>query len=256
MSNPLSGRSALVTGASKGIGRALAVRLGRDGAVVVAHYNSDAEGAKETVREIERNGGRAFAVHTDLAAGDSPESLLAGLDAELGGPTGRAELDIVVHNAGIGESSDLENLTLTEYERLFAVNVRAPLFLTQRLLPRLRDGGRIVNVSSGVARIAMPAILPYAMTKGALEVFTFQLAQQLGPRNITVNAVAPGVVVNDRTHAQMRANPGLADYAVELSALKRLGEPEDIAGVVAFLCSDDGRWVTGQVLDATGGAQL
>ncbi|NEE04422.1 SDR family oxidoreductase [Phytoactinopolyspora halotolerans] len=256
MSKPLMGKNALVTGASKGIGRALAVRLGQDGAVVAVHYNSDAEGAKETVHEIERHGGHAVAIHADLAADDAPESVLAGLDSVLGSHVAPAELDIVVHNAGVGESSDVESLTLAEYERLFAVNVRAPLFVTQRLLPRLRDGGRVVNISSGVARIAMPAIMPYAMTKGALEVFTFQLAQQLGSRGITVNAVAPGVVVNDRTRDQMRANPGFADYARELSALKRLGEPEDVAGVVAFLCSDDGRWVTGQVLDATGGAHL
>jgi NAD(P)-dependent dehydrogenase (short-subunit alcohol dehydrogenase family) len=249
---PTGDRTALVTGASRGIGRAIAERLARDGLRVAVHYGTDRAGAEAAVAAITAAGGRAFALGADLAAADGPEALADAVRAA----TGPGGLDVLVHNAGVGESSGLAEITPEEYDRLFAVNVRAPLFLTQRLLPVLRDGGRVIAVSSGVTRIALPAMLPYAMTKGALEVFVHQLAQQVGPRGITVNAVAPGVIDTERTRRQFAADPGFAAYATEVSALGRVGRVDDVAGVAAFLASADGRWVTGQVLDATGGSHL
>ncbi|GAA4892784.1 SDR family oxidoreductase [Streptomonospora salina] len=256
MSQALGTPTALVTGASKGIGRGIAERLGHDGALVAVHYGTDAAGADETVEAIRAEGGDAFAVGADLASPGGDADLAAGLAAGLDEAGADGALDVLVNNAGIGASTGLEDITPDEFDRLFTVNVRAPHFLTQRLLPTLRDGGRIVNISSGAARIAMPEMLPYAMTKGALESLTHQLAQRLGPRRITVNAVAPGIVEIDRTRRQMRENPGMEDYGKTVSALGRLGTPTDVAGVVAFLASADSGWVTGQVLDATGGSHL
>ncbi|MBB4933095.1 3-oxoacyl-[acyl-carrier protein] reductase [Lipingzhangella halophila] len=249
----LDGTTALVTGASKGIGRGIAERLGQEGALVAVHYGTDEEGARETVRLVEKAGGRAMTVGADLSSPHGVRDLVAGLDSAVGTDN---PVDILVHNAGIGASSGVAEITAEEYERLFTVNVRAPLFLTQALLPRLRDGGRVVAVSTGLTRVTTPALLPYAMTKGALEVFTRGMAAELGPRGITVNAVAPGLVSVDRTERQMRDNPGMRESVLGVTALERLGQPDDIAAVVAFLASDDGRWVTGQLLDATGGARL
>ncbi|RNL87415.1 SDR family oxidoreductase [Halostreptopolyspora alba] len=248
--------TALVTGASKGIGRGIAERLGHEGALVVVHYGTDREGAEETVHTIEKEGGRAVAVGADLSSPKAAELLTAALDTALEAEGVASEIDILVHNAGVGSSSGVGEITEEEYDRLFAVNVRAPLFITQALLPRLRDGGRIINISTGLTRVTTPSMLPYGMSKGALEVFTRGMAVELGHRGITVNAVAPGLVSVDRTERQMRENPGMQESVVGLTALQRLGRPDDIASVVAFLASDDGRWITGQLVDATGGARI
>ncbi|GAB3960074.1 SDR family oxidoreductase [Actinoallomurus acanthiterrae] len=243
----LSGRTALVTGASRGIGRAIAERLAADGARVAVHYGGNEAAAKETVAAIGED--RAFTVRAELSAPDAVDTLFARLDEEFDG------LDILVNNAAIATSSDFENTTPEEFDRIFAVNARAPFFIIQRALPRLRDGGRIVNISSGVTRIAMPEIITYAMTKGALETFTRTLAQQLGPRGITVNTVAPGIIDTDVNASWLR-DPEAAAAAAARAALGRVGRPEDVADVVAFVASDDARWVTGDWIDVTGGSDL
>ncbi|RJL33259.1 SDR family oxidoreductase [Bailinhaonella thermotolerans] len=253
----LNGKVALVTGASRGIGRAIAVRLGRDGALVAVHYGTDEAAAKETVATIEEAGGRAFAVQAELGAADGVERLFEGLDAGLrehaGGDPG---LDILVNNAGIGLPGTIEQVTPEGYDRVFAVNVRAPFFIVQAALPRLRDGGRVVNVTSGVSRIAFPEGIAYAMTKGALELLTLNLAKQLGPRGITVNSVAPGIIDTDVNADWLRGNAEAEAYAASRAALNRVGTPEEIADVVAFAVSPAGRFVTGTTLDATGGGNL
>jgi 3-oxoacyl-[acyl-carrier protein] reductase len=244
----LSGRTALVTGASRGIGRAIAERLAADGARVAVHYGSNEAAAKETVAAIGED--RAFAVRAELSAPDAVDTLFERLDEEFDG------LDILVNNAAIATSSDFENTTPEEFERIFAVNARAPFFITQRALPRLRDGGRIVNISSGVTRIAMPEIITYSMTKGALDTFTHTLAQQLGPRGITVNTVAPGIIDTDVNASWLRGDPEAEAAAAARAALGRVGRPEDVADVVAFVASDDARWVTAGWIDVTGGSEL
>ncbi|GGV01181.1 SDR family oxidoreductase [Streptomyces spectabilis] len=247
----LAGRTALVTGGSRGIGRGIAERLGRDGARVAVHYGSNEAAAKETVAAIERAGGSAFAIGAELGRPGDAEALWTAFDAHADG------VDILVNNAGIGTSRPFADTDEAEFDRLFAVNTKAPYFITQLATERLRDGGRIINISSGVSRAAvMPDILTYAMTKGALDVFTRNLSKVLGPRGITVNSVAPGVVDTDVNAAWLRGeeNEAARAGAAALSALGKVGTVEDIADVVAFLASPDGRWVTGQWLDATGGS--
>ncbi|BAU83914.1 2-hydroxycyclohexanecarboxyl-CoA dehydrogenase [Streptomyces laurentii] len=255
-------RTALVTGASRGIGRAVARRLARDGMVVAVHYGSDAAAAQETVDLIAAAGGRAFAVGADLASYDGVLTLVDGVRAGLAAHTGRtadsgAPLDVLVNNAAVATSGGhLQDETVEGFDRLFAVNVRAPFFLVQQLLPVLRDGGRIVNIGSGVTRIALADELAYAMTKGAMETFTRTLANVVGARRITVNTVAPGPTETAALTARLAAVPELEHLMIAGQALPWVGQPEDIADPVAFLASPDGRWITGTVIDASGGTYL
>ncbi|GGQ10904.1 NAD(P)-dependent dehydrogenase (short-subunit alcohol dehydrogenase family) [Actinomadura coerulea] len=252
----LEGKVALVTGGSRGIGRAIAHRLGRDGATVAVAYARDETAAKEVVERIREDDGRAFALREELGRHGDAARLWAAFDAHAEEYAPGGGVDIIVNNAGIGRSSDLASLTESEFDEVFAVNVRAPFFIVQQGLPRLRDGGRIINISSGVSRIAMPEIMAYGATKGALDNFTLNLAKELGPRGITANSVAPGIIDTDVNAGWLRADPRAAAQAASLAALGRVGQPEDVAGIVAFLASDDARWVTGRVIDATGGSGL
>ncbi|MFD5795717.1 SDR family oxidoreductase [Streptomyces diastatochromogenes] len=245
----LTGKTALVTGASRGIGRGIAERLGRDGARVAVHYGSNEAAAKETVAAIEAAGGSAFAIGVELGTPGDTERLWEEFDRRADG------LDILVNNAGIGTAPPIGEITEEEYERVFAVNVKAPFFLVGQGLSRLRDGGRVINISSGLARTAaMPDKVAYAMTKGALDVFTRDLSKVLGARGITVNSVAPGIVDTDNTAGFLHGTPDGWAQAAAMSALGRVGAPADVADVVAFLVSDDGRWVTGSWVDVTGGS--
>ncbi|MFE0045582.1 SDR family oxidoreductase [Streptomyces albireticuli] len=247
----LTGRTALVTGASRGIGQAIAVRLAVRGAEVVVHYGTDEDGAAATVDEIGRAGGTAFAVGAELGVDGDVETLFAGVEAGLAG----RPLDILVNNAAVAPAGPLGVTTRQEFDRLFAVNVRAPYFIIQRALPLLRDGGRIITISSVATRMANPGQTSFAMTKGAVETMSTTLANELGARGITVNAVAPGATRTATNGAFFEA-PGLAERIAGMTALDRLGGPGDIADVVAFLASDAARWITGQVIDASGGLFL
>ncbi|MFI6152763.1 SDR family oxidoreductase [Kitasatospora sp. NPDC051170] len=251
----LEGRTALVTGGSRGIGRAIAERLGRDGAVVAVGYAREKEAAAEVVEGIRAAGGRAFALPAALGWHGDAVALWEAFDERIGEHAPTGGVDIIVNNAGIGRSADLASLTEEGFDEVFAVNVRAPLFIVKHGLERLRDGGRIINISSGLARIAMPEVMAYGSTKGALDTFTLNLAKELGPRGITVNSVAPGIVDTDNT-SWLHGDQEAAAWAASVSAFGRVGQPEDIAGVVAFLASDDARWVSGRVVDATGGSAL
>jgi 3-oxoacyl-[acyl-carrier protein] reductase len=251
----LGSKVALVTGGSRGIGRAIAERLGRDGATVAVAYARDETAAHETVERIRKNGGHAFALRAELGRHGDAASLWAAFDAKSTEYADGA-VDIIVNNAGIGCSADLASLTEKGFDEVFAVNVRAPFFIVQEGLRRLRDGGRIINISSGAARLAMPEIIAYGATKGALDTFTLNLAKELGSRGITANSVAPGVIDTDVNASWLRGNPEAEARAASLAALGRVGQPEDVADIVAFLASDDARWVTGRVIDATGGAGL
>ncbi|MFC9324099.1 SDR family oxidoreductase [Kitasatospora sp. NPDC057015] len=250
----LSGRTALVTGGSRGIGRSIARRLARDGALVAVHYGGNETAAKETVAGIEADGGQAFALGAELGVPGDAAALWAAFDEGLERRGAEPGLDILVNNAGITLPRQIADVTEEDYDRVFAVNVRAPFFLIQQGLGRLRDGGRIINISSGATRIAFPRTVAYSMTKGALDTLTLTLALALGPRGITVNTVAPGIVDTE-------INPHLKDPRVRaelasFSVFDRIGQPSDIADVVAFVAGDDARWITGQYLDATGGAHL
>ncbi|MGW3985948.1 SDR family NAD(P)-dependent oxidoreductase [Streptomyces sp. NPDC004830] len=244
----LTGRTALVTGASRGIGRGIAERLARDGARVAVHYGRSEAAAKETVAAIEKEGGSAFALGVELGVPGDAEALWEEFDRHADG------LDILVNNAGIGGTRPIEELAEREFDAVFAVNVKAPFFILKHGMPRLRDGGRVVNISSGLARTAvMPDNMAYAMTKGALDILSRDLSKVLGPRGITVNSVAPGIIDTDNT-APLLSSPGGRRQAEAISALGGVGEPAEVADVVAFLVSDAGRWVTGSWVDVTGGS--
>ncbi|MFI1911985.1 SDR family oxidoreductase [Nocardia sp. NPDC020380] len=247
----LTGKTALVTGSGRGIGRAIAERLGRDGARVAVHYNENAAAAKETVAAIETAGGTAFAIQATLGVPGDAEALWAAFDAHADG------LDILVNNAGTdGVREPIGGTDEAAFDRVFAINTKAPFFVTKLGLDRLRDGGRIINVSTGLTRGAhMPELIAYTMTKGAIDSLTSVLAKGVGPRGITVNAVAPGVVDTDMNAAWLRNDEAWSATST-LSPLNRVGHPTDIADIVAFLASDDARWITGQWIDATGGALL
>ena len=248
----LTGKTALVTGASRGIGRGITQRLATDGALVAVHYGSNEVAATETVEKIQANGGRAFAVRAELGVDGDVDTLFAGLEEGLSGQ----RLDILVNNAGTGAHlGSIEQTTPEEFDRVFAVNVRAPFFIIQRALPLLRDGGRIINISSADTRIAITNEIAYAMTKGAVNVLGLTLANALGERGITVNTVAPGVT-DTEPNAWLHDNPEISATTASAAALGRIGQPADIADVVAFLASHDARWITGHLVDATGGMLL
>ncbi|HUJ90167.1 MAG TPA: SDR family oxidoreductase [Syntrophorhabdales bacterium] len=250
----LTGKVALVTGASRGIGRAIAQRLARDGALVAVHYGSSASGARETVKAITDVGGRAFSVKAQLDKSEHEiDEMFAVLDKLLIDKTGEAGFDILVNNAGVDRTGTIDQITPELFEEVFNTNVKGPFFLTQRALTRIRDNGRIINLSSALVRTVRPAKLVYTMTKGAIEKLTMVLAQQLGPRGITVNSVAPGPVATDMIAPLLRDNPNAIAEIAGITALGRIGETQDIADVIAWLASDDARWITGNHIDASGG---
>jgi len=247
----LTGKTALVTGASRGIGAAIAHRLAVDGALVAVHYGHDEAAANASVAAIERAGGHAFPVRAELGSAGDVDTLFAGLERGLGG----RPLDILVNNAAImAYQATVENATPADFDRLFAVNVRAPLFIAQRALRSMPDGGRIINISSGVTWFAIPEVV-YAMSKGSLNVMTRSLALTQGRRGITVNTVSPGITATDM-NAWLTDNAAAQQKVANMTALGRHGQPSDIADAVAFFASNDGRWVTGQTLEVNGGLFL
>lgn len=253
--NKLKGKIALVTGASRGIGRSIASRLARDGALVAVHYGSRRYDAEEAVREIRQSGGSAFTIGADLNAANGIRDLYASLDEALRERTGDNRFDILVNNAGIGQAATIEETTEQSFDQVMNIHVKAPLFIIQQALPRLSDEGRIVNISSAVTRIALPHLFGYSISKGALNTLTCVLAQHLGGRNITVNAILPGII-DTEMNAETLQDPDGQKFAAGLSALNRWGQPEDVADIAAFLASSDSRWITGQLIDASGGSRL
>jgi NAD(P)-dependent dehydrogenase (short-subunit alcohol dehydrogenase family) len=247
--NDLNGKTALVTGASRGIGRAIALALGRAGARVLVHYSSNEEAADATVAEIIASGGHAQKVAADLRSADGPHALASQVRAVVGG-----RLDVLVANAGIAKAASIEDTTVEDFDALFAVNVRAPFFLVQQLLPMLTDGSSVVLLSSLAARASVGELAAYAATKGAVDTLVRHFASALGERGVRVNAVAPGVVATDMS--SFASTDEGRDYTLGLQALKRIAQPEDIAGAVSFLASDKARWITGDTLRVDGGSKL
>jgi NAD(P)-dependent dehydrogenase (short-subunit alcohol dehydrogenase family) len=252
---PLAGKTALVTGASRGIGRAIALQLAEDGALVAVHYGSNRAAADEVTRAIADKGGAAFAIGADLGRVEQIMDLFPRLDAEFEQRTGSSGIDILVNNAGVGGGQPIDQTTPELFNHLFAINVRALFFVTQQALPRLREGGRVINISSDGTRGAVPQIAAYAMSKIPGNSLTVSLAALLGPRGITVNALLPGYVETDFT-ALLRSNPQAMETIVNQTALGRGGQPQDIAGAVSLLTSPKSGWITGQLIGVTGGARL
>ena len=255
--NTMQGKTALVTGASRGIGRATALALAGAGASVLVHYRSAVEEANAVVAHIRNAGGRAHALKADLAAADGPEMLVQNAREFLDG-----RLDILVLNAGSSKAAPVENQTKEDFDRMFSINLRSPFFLVQQLLPLLGEGSNIILVSSLVAHAVpgnpgqsgAPSLPAYAATKGAVDTLSKHLAAILGPRGIRVNAVAPGVIDTDMSNFT-KTEVG-RDLALGMQALKRIGKPDDVADVIAFLASDKARWITGVSIPVDGGSKL
>ena len=245
----IAGKTALVTGASRGIGRASALALAQGGAQVVVHYGRGKAEAEAVVAEMRKAGGRADVVAADLAAPDGAHKLAKQVRAIVGD-----RLDILVANAGVSKAASIEDTTVEDFDTLFAVNVRSPFFLIQQMLPILGNGGSIIFVSSLAARAAVGALSAYAATKGAVDTLVKHFAAALGPRGIRVNAVAPGVVETDMSNFT-KTDAG-RDSTLSMQALQRLAQPEDIGAVIAFLASDDSRWITGDTVRVDGGSKL
>jgi NAD(P)-dependent dehydrogenase (short-subunit alcohol dehydrogenase family) len=245
----LSGKTALVTGASRGIGRASALALAKAGAQVLVHYSNSEKEADAVVAEICKTGGRAEKVGADLRQADGPHMLAERVRAIIGD-----RLDILVANAGISKSASIEETTIEDFDNLFAVNVRAPFFLVQQLLPALCKGSNIIFTSSIAAHASVGALAAYAATKGAVDTLVRHFASALGPRGIRVNAVAPGVVETDMSNFT-KTEAG-REVTLGMQALKRVAQPDDIAPAVVFLASDDARWITGDTVHVDGGSKL
>ncbi|ATE65861.1 hypothetical protein COO09_06620 [Rhizorhabdus dicambivorans] len=244
----LSGKAALVTGASRGIGRGIAERLGRDGATVAIHYGRDAKAAEETVAAIKAAGGQAFPVQADLSSMADIKAMFAALDAR------DAKVDILVNNAATLISAHIQDTTEEMFEQVVSTNLRGTYFVTKYAIERMGKGGRIINLSSNCTRVAYPEVSVYGLTKAGIENMALGLAQQLGARGITVNTVVPGIVDTDMNASWLSEDTKA--YVHGLTALGRLGSVEEIANVVAFLASEQASWVTAQTIEASGGCRI
>ena len=252
----LQGKTALVTGASRGIGRATALALARAGACVVIHYGKSAQEAESLLSEIQAKGGRANAISADLGVPDGAALLAKHVRSIIGD-----RLDVLVLNAGISKAARIADYTVKDFDNLFATNVRSPFFLVQQLLPILAEGSNFIVISliashavAGKPGLDSLSILAYASTKGALETLVKNWAVILGPRGIRVNAVAPGVIDTDMSNFT-KSEAG-REVTLGTQALKRIGKTEDVADVIAFLATDKARWITGASIPVDGGSKL
>jgi NAD(P)-dependent dehydrogenase (short-subunit alcohol dehydrogenase family) len=243
------GKTALVTGASRGIGRASALALAKAGAQVLVHYGSGKKEAAAVVAEIRAAGGRAEAIHANLATAEGPHKLATEVRSIVGD-----RLDILVANAGVSRPGKIEDTTIAEFDELFAVNVRAPFFLVQQLLPILGKDSSVILLSSLAAHAAVGNISAYAATKGAIDTLVKHFAAALGPRGIRVNAVAPGIVDTDMSNFT-KTEDGRR-YALGVQALQHIAGPADIASAITFLACKEARWITGETLRVDGGSKL
>ena len=245
----LKGKVAVVTGASKGIGAAIAKAYGAEGASVVVNYASSKAGADAVVNDIVKAGGKAVAVQGDVSKAADAQSIVDAAIKHYG------RLDILVNNSGVYEFAPIEAITEEHYDRQFNVNVRGLLLTTQAAVKHLGEGASIINVGSLVSRIVPPATVVYTATKGAVDAITGVLSKELGPRKIRVNALNPGMVETEGTHAAGAIGGDFEKYALASTPLGRIGQPNDIASIAVFLASDDSYWLSGERLYAGGGAR-
>ncbi|VCU70428.1 3-oxoacyl-[acyl-carrier-protein] reductase FabG [Pigmentiphaga humi] len=254
--NASTPRIALITGGSRGLGRNAALHLARDGADLVLTYRSRADEAQAVVSQIEALGRRAVALPLDVSQSGSFGAFAATLRRSLQETWQREQFDVLVNNAGIGIHASFAETSEAQFDELVAIHLKGPFFLTQALLPLIADGGRILNVSSGLARFALPGYAAYGAMKGAIEVLTRYQARELGARGIAVNAIAPGAIETDFGGGAVRDNQALNEFVASVTAQGRAGLPDDIGGAVAALLRPGNGWMTGQRIEVSGGMLL
>ncbi len=252
----IGNKIALITGGSRGLGRNMALQLARNGADVVVTYREGKDEAAAVCAEIEALGRRSAHLQLNASVISSFPSFASELETRLRGTWYRKDFDFLINNAGIDVHSPFGQTTEKQFDDLLNVHFKGVYFLTQTLLPQVADGGRIICVSTGLTRFAIPGYAAYASMKGAIEVFVKYLAKELGPRRIAANVIAPGAIETDFTRGAFEHNPQLKGFIASQTALGRVGLPDDIGGLVAFLCSEEGRWVNAQRIEASGGMFL
>lgn len=245
----LTGKVALVTGASKGIGAGIAKALAAEGAAVVVNYASSKADADAVVDSITRAGGKAVSVHGDVSQESDAQGLVDAAVKAFG------QLDILVNNGGVYEFSGIESITTAHYHKIFDVNVLGTLLVTKAAVPHLKQGSNVINISSSITTLLMPESAVYSASKGAVDAITGVLAKELGPRGIRVNAINPGMIETEGTHAAGISGSDLATQMIAQTPLGRIGQPSDIASVAVFLASADADWLTGERLFVSGGVR-
>jgi NAD(P)-dependent dehydrogenase (short-subunit alcohol dehydrogenase family) len=247
---------ALVTGGSRGLGKDMAINLAKKGIDVILTYVNNKDAADETVQAIEALGRKAAALRLDMANIKAIDPFVQEVTATLQSKWNTKKFDCLINNAGIGGGATIDKVTEEMFDEFLNVHFKGVYFLTQKCIPYINDGGRVINISTGTTRFTNPGYSVYASMKGAVEVLTKYMAREFGPRGITVNIVAPGPIVTDFNNAAIRSNPQLQERLSALSPLNRVGEAEDIGPVVAFLCTDEARWVNGQRIEVSGGINV
>ena len=251
-----SGKIVLVTGGSRGLGKDMAISIAKKGMDVIVTYRGNQEGAEDTIQQIKESGGKAIALPLDMNNISSLDDFVSEVKSTLQKEWNGSRLFGLVNNAGIGGNFPFGNVTEQVFYEFLNIHFKSVYFLTQKLLPFLEDGGRVVNISTGTTRFVNPGYSVYASMKGAIEVFTKYLAKELGPRGISANVVAPGPIETDFNSAAIRSNPELKNRLGSLTPLGRVGNAEDIGGVVAFLLTEESGWINGQRIEVSGGINV
>jgi NAD(P)-dependent dehydrogenase (short-subunit alcohol dehydrogenase family) len=252
----MSVKIALVTGGSRGLGKDMAISIAKKGMDVIVTYRNNEQQAKEVVKEIESMGRQAAALQLDMTDFKSLDTFVQSVSTTLKKKWNASSFDFLINNAGMGATVPFAEVTEELFTDFLNVHFKGVYFLTQKSLPLLNDGGRIVNISTGTTRFCVPGYSVYASMKGAVETFTKYLAKELGARSITANIVAPGPIETDFNSAAIRSNPQMKGFLSSLSPLGRVGEATDIGGVVAFLCSEEAGWINGQRIEVSGGINV
>jgi NAD(P)-dependent dehydrogenase (short-subunit alcohol dehydrogenase family) len=252
----MANKIALITGGSRGLGKEMALRLAKSGNDIIITYHSQKDAAEEVVKEIESAGRKAADLRFDSSVITSIGDFVQRVIKILSSRFNTSKFDFLVNNAGMGATIPFAQVTEADFDLFMNVHFKSIFFLTQKLLPLMNDGGRIINLSSGTTRFSMPGYSVYSPMKGAIEVFTRNLAKEIGSRGITVNVLAPGPIETDFNNALIRSNPDRKKLLAANTALGRVGEANDIGGIVAFLCSPDAGWINGQRIEASGGMNL
>ncbi|HTJ28497.1 MAG TPA: SDR family oxidoreductase [Candidatus Limnocylindria bacterium] len=252
----MSKKIAVITGAGRGLGRSMALHLARAGTDIVGTYRENKAEAEAAAVEIERAGAKAIMLRLDVSDKRQIDAFAARLPDVLDETFGRRTFDFLINNAGIGLNRPFQETTEEQFDALFAINVKAPFFLTQALLPAIADGGSIVNLSSGLARFSLPGNSAYGATKGAIEVLTRYMAREFGDRKITANVVAPGAIETDFGGGVVRDNPEVNARVTSQIPLGRVGQPDDVGAAVAALLVNAGHWINGTRIEVSGGQNL